>query len=151
MIFHPQWKQGPRAQRQRALFWLHSAWFGHCQHHCSLSILGEGERIRGCCYPPYSNTPTAFKPFGGREFRKKEVTQNFLRNRSGSPAGLQEVWGLSERNLTFLSLFGCKLPPAYCCWASPPPPFFSLSLVQLVLKGLYIDKIKVPHLSSKNL
>ena len=61
--------------------------------------------------PPYSSNPTAFRAFGGREFSKKEVIQNFLfRNQSGNPAGLQKEWGLSKRNLTFLFLFGCELP-----------------------------------------
>ena len=61
--------------------------------------------------PPYSSNPTAFRAFGGREFSKKEVIQNFLcRNQSGNPAGLQKERGLSKRNLTFLFLFGCELP-----------------------------------------
>lgn len=78
----------------------------------SLLFVYPGKREKKVLLPsPYSSNPTAFRAFWGREFSKKEVTQNSLcRNQSENPAGLLKEWGLSKRNLTFLFLFGCELP-----------------------------------------
>lgn len=66
-----------------------------------------------------------------RELRK--VTQNLLlRNRSGNPAGLQEVWG-RVKEASHSCLLGLEPPPATA--PGLVPAFFTFS-------GLSADKIR---------
>ena len=101
----------------------------------------QGKNQKVLLPPPYSSNPTAFRAFGGREFSKKKVTQNFLcRNQSGNPAGLQKEWGLSEKKKPHIPFSVWLWAPALTTVVRSPF-FFSFFVVRVCMLSHPMDCI----------